>query len=108
MLAAMGAADVLVLPSESESFGIVFTEAWMLGKPVVGSRRCGPVASLIDDGRDGFLCENPEEIAARLEQLFDDPPAAEQMGAAGRQKTLSTYTWPHVADRFQSAILEVV
>ena len=108
VLAAIGAADVLVLPSESESFGIVFAEAWMLGKPVLGARRCGAVASLIDDGQDGFLCGPQKEWTDRLTQLLSNPDQSAAMGQRGREKAQDELTWTKAAERFHDAIKEVL
>jgi glycosyltransferase involved in cell wall biosynthesis len=94
---AYDACDVFVLPSEYESFGLVFLEAWMRKKPVIGNLACKPVASVIDDGHDGFLAATGEEIAAHLRALLADPARRRAVGAAGYAKVTSRYTWPHVA-----------
>jgi glycosyltransferase involved in cell wall biosynthesis len=82
LLDAYDACDVFVLPSAHESFGIVFLEAWMRGKPVLGNRDCGPVASVIEEGVDGFLCGDAAEFAARIRYLLDHPEAAAALAAA--------------------------
>jgi glycosyltransferase involved in cell wall biosynthesis len=99
LLDAYDACDVFVLPSTHESFGIVFLEAWMRGKPVLGNRLCGPVASVIADGVDGFLCADVAEFAARMRQLIDEPDAAAAMGRAGQAKALERYTWDRIGLR---------
>jgi glycosyltransferase involved in cell wall biosynthesis len=96
---AYDACNVFVLPSLHESFGIVFLEAWARGKPVLGNRRCAPVASVIRDGVDGFLCGDAVEFAARIAQLRADPALAAAMGDAGRTKTLTRYTWNEIGRR---------
>jgi glycosyltransferase involved in cell wall biosynthesis len=50
--AALAGCELLCVPSTQESFGMVFVEAWSLGKPVIGGR-IGPVATVIEDGKDG-------------------------------------------------------
>jgi len=99
ILEAYAACDVFAMLSASESFGMVFTEAWMLEKPVIGNRSCGAVASLISDGADGFLCETEEETAQRILFLLENPNRARQMGAAGKKKTLERFTWDFIARR---------
>lgn len=99
LLDAYDACDVFVLPSTHESFGIVFLEAWMRAKPVLGNRHCGPVASIIADGVDGFLCGDAAEFAARIRHLLDHPDAAAAMGRAGQLKTLQRYTWDRIGRR---------
>jgi glycosyltransferase involved in cell wall biosynthesis len=107
LAAAYDACDVFVLPSEFESFGMVFLDAWLRVRPVIGNLGCGAAASLIDDGVDGYLCRDAGEIAHSLKRLLDDPSLAAQMGAAGQAKTLSDYTWEKVADRALAALGDV-
>ncbi|GAJ12271.1 unnamed protein product, partial [marine sediment metagenome] len=59
--------DIFAMPSEVESFGIAYLEAWASGKPVIGCR-IGAVASLIDEGKDGILVEygNQQELASAI------------------------------------------
>src|SRR5262249_3416463 len=86
VLAAYQAGGCFAMLSESESFGIVFLEAWMARKPVVGSRECAAVADLIADGKDGFLCGDELECAERLAELILDRRLADQLGNAGHEK----------------------
>ncbi|MBW2307775.1 MAG: glycosyltransferase [Deltaproteobacteria bacterium] len=99
LLDAYDACDLFVLPSELESFGMVYLEAWMRKKPVIGLRRCDAVASLIEDGVNGFLCSDAEEIAERMAYLLDNPAEAQLMGIRGFQKTIENYTWESVGRR---------
>jgi glycosyltransferase involved in cell wall biosynthesis len=107
LAAAYEACDMFVLPSEFESFGMVFLDAWLRGKPVIGNLTCGAAASLIDDGVDGFLCRDAREIALAARQLIEDPALRLRMGDAGRAKTLADYTWDRVADRALEAFAGV-
>lgn len=97
-------ADVFAMMSESESFGMVFIEAWLRGLPVIGNRWCRPVASLIEDGRDGFLASTPEEIAAAIFRLFQQPELRRTLGAAGKEKTLRDHTWEACTKRVARAL----
>jgi len=99
VLDAYHAADVFVMMSESESFGMVFLEAWMAKKPVIGNRACRAVADLIADGRDGFLCRDELECAERLAELILDRPLARQLGASGHTKVIRDYTWDAIAEQ---------
>jgi glycosyltransferase involved in cell wall biosynthesis len=95
----LNACDCLVLPSEGEAFGIVFLEAWAVGKPVVGPNT--PAAtSLIQDGRDGWLVPLGDTMSLiwALKRWIDSPSLAQQMGERGREKVLARYTWRHIAD----------
>jgi glycosyltransferase involved in cell wall biosynthesis len=107
LLDAYDACDVFVLPSEYESFGLVFLEAWMRKKPVIGNAACRPVASVIHDGHDGFLAATAEEIATHLRTLLADPARRRAVGAAGYAKVTGRYTWPHVAGIVRSVYDDV-
>ncbi len=104
LLDAYDACNIFVLPSEMESFGMVYLEAWMRKKPVIGLRKCDAVASLIEDGVDGFLCGSAEEIAQRILYLLDNPVKAQCMGDHGFQKTMENHTWERVGRR----VLEIL
>lgn len=108
LAAAYELADVLIFPSEHESFGMVVLEAWLRGKPVIANARCGASATLIDDGVDGILCHNARSFAAGARRLLDDPDLAARMGDAGRRKALAEYTWADVATRALDAMRAVV
>lgn len=88
------AGDILVLPSRTESFGIVYLEAWLYNKPVIGAR-AGGVPAVIQDGRDGFLVKfgDTDALAARIAQLLGDRDLARCFGEAGRAKVLGEMTW---------------
>jgi glycosyltransferase involved in cell wall biosynthesis len=99
---AFDACDVFILPSRFESFGLVFLQAWIRGKPVIGDAGCPAVCSLIEDGVDGFLCGDVKSAAMRLESLLADPTMRTAMGEAGRRKVLRNYTWEAVAGKVRS------
>src|ERR1022692_3992789 len=74
------AADVCLVPSRSESFGLVALEAAACGTPVVASD-VGGLRSLIDHGRTGYLVEEPtpESFAAWVRQILAEPLLAERL-----------------------------
>jgi glycosyltransferase involved in cell wall biosynthesis len=96
---AYDACDLFAMMSESESFGMVFCEAWARKKPVIGNRNCGAVATLIDEGKDGLLCTDDEELAAAVIQLLEDRRYATELGENGHTKVVEHYTWNRVAER---------
>jgi glycosyltransferase involved in cell wall biosynthesis len=108
-LAALAACDVLAVPSTGESFGIVYLEAWAYAKPVLGAR-IKAVSSLVDDGANGFLVDpaQPQELAARLAQLADDPSLATAMGERGRQKLMARYTLSRQGDIVENLYRRVI
>jgi glycosyltransferase involved in cell wall biosynthesis len=88
---------LLCLPSTSESFGGVTTEAWALGKPVIAGK-IPPVAEIVDDGVDGLLStQDPGELAGKIVRLLDHPEQAARMGEAGRRKVEERYGWDRLA-----------
>lgn len=95
------AADVCVVPSRSESFGLVALEAAACGTPVVAAS-VGGLRSLVADGRTGFLVEgrDPAAFAARVSELLDDPQLASQLGAAASDRA-KRYCWSTTAARLR-------
>jgi D-inositol-3-phosphate glycosyltransferase len=87
------AADVCLVPSRSESFGLVALEAAACGTPVVASA-VGGLTTLIDHGRTGFLVEDAEaaEYAAAVRRIFEQPLAAERLSTASVLRA-RRYTW---------------
>ncbi|MCX5727206.1 MAG: glycosyltransferase family 4 protein [Candidatus Saganbacteria bacterium] len=88
------AADLLVLPSRADSYGIVFLEAWLAGKPVIGAF-AGGVPEVIIDGKDGFLIPfgNAHMLAEYIITLLNNPELRRKMGNSGREKVLMNCTW---------------
>ena len=91
-------ADVLCAPSlGGESFGMVLTEAFASGTPVVCSN-VGGYREVVRAGVDGLLVPPGDavELAAALRALADDPDRRERMGTAARERA-ERFAWPHVA-----------
>jgi glycogen(starch) synthase len=105
---ALAAADVFVLPSRTDSFGIVFLEAWCYGVPVIGAR-AGGIPDVITDGSDGLLVRfgDVAGLAQAIRSILDDRALARRLGAAGREKTLRSLTWDHVYARARAVYAEV-
>ncbi len=108
-LAALQACDCLILPSAGEAFGIVFLEAWLMGKPVIGLRTKA-VASLVQHGYDGLLAEpgNLANLTTSLAHLVTYPQLARQMGQRGRQKVLKQYTTDHIASKTEAIYMQIL
>jgi glycosyltransferase involved in cell wall biosynthesis len=99
---ALAACDVFCMPSEGESFGIAYLEAWSFSKPVVAGS-APAVAELVRDGENGFRVDNAAgAIAPVLVRLLLDPPLRERLGAAGRELQRRRYTWPAVVEAHES------
>lgn len=95
----LNACDMLVLPSRAEAFGIVFLEAWAVGKPVIGARN-GAMPAVIGDGEDGFLVEfgDAAGLAEKIELFLHDPALGARMGIQGYRKVVNCYTVERIAD----------
>jgi len=91
------AADVCLVPSRSESFGLVALEAAACGTPVVASD-VGGLRSLVDHGRTGYLVEepDPEAYAAWIRQILAEPLLAERL-STGSVLRARRYTWTRAA-----------
>lgn len=97
---ALDACDIFALPSSADSFGVVFLEAWLYGKPVIGAE-AGGIPYVISDDRDGLLVKfgDVAGLARRIDDLLSDPDRRHSLGEAGRQKVLTHYTWDKVCER---------
>jgi glycosyltransferase involved in cell wall biosynthesis len=76
------AADVLVLPSESEPFGLVVNEMFAAGHPAIVSSACGSAGDLVTDGETGFVIDVGDVggYAQALGRLAQDPMLAARLG----------------------------
>ena len=95
------AADIVIVPSRSESFGLVALEAAACGTPVVASA-VGGLLSLVDDGSTGRLIpgRNPSDYGEAMAEILDDADLRTAMSLAARQRA-SSYTWHAAAARLR-------
>jgi glycosyltransferase involved in cell wall biosynthesis len=81
-------ADVFVLPSRYEPWGLVVNEAMAAGLPVIADRRCGAAIDLIDDGNTGLRLDelSAESLGEAMSRYIADPQSAAEQGTAARQR----------------------
>ncbi len=103
------AADVVVCPSEFESYGKANLEAMACGRPVVSSRHGGPAETVVE-GVTGFLVDSgdAEAMAARVMRLLDDAALRKAMAAAGRQHVEAGFSPEAAAIAYQQIFEELL
>jgi len=86
--------NVLVLPSLSESFGMVLLEAMACKKPVIGSN-VGGIPYVIDNDQNGLLVppKDPQALADAIIKILTNPQLAKKMGEEGYEKVMKNFTW---------------
>ncbi len=95
------AADVCLVPSRSESFGLVALEAGACGTPVIASN-VGGLQTIVDHGTTGFLVDarDPALWASYIDRILDDPALAVRMEVAAADRSLR-YAWSYTAARLR-------
>lgn len=90
---AFSCCDLFVLPSQSESFGMVYLEAWSFSKPVIGCI-IPPIVELIENKRDGLLVQfdNVKELSNSIECLLKDENLMHRLGINGKEKS-KKFSW---------------
>lgn len=100
---AYAACSLFCLPSAHESFGIVFVEAWSLGKPVI----CGTAPAsreLVTHEKTGLWADqNPEFLAEQIVRLLTNPEEARRMGGAGRAHQQQHFTIARMVEAHRRA-----
>jgi D-inositol-3-phosphate glycosyltransferase len=101
------AADVVLVPSRSESFGLVALEAAACGTPVVANA-VGGLLTIVEHGRTGFLVADrqPDVFARHIAQILDDPALAARMSSAAAERARG-YTWSFAAARLRRAYADL-
>jgi glycogen(starch) synthase len=93
------ACDIFVAPSRFESFGLIFLEAMMFAKPVIGCK-AGGMVEIVQEGATGLLAEpgNTASLERCLMQMIEDAPLRQRMGLCGRQRYELLFTPERMAN----------
>lgn len=101
--------DLAVVLPWYEPFGIVPLEIMACGKPLVGSA-VGGLLDTVTDGKTGLLvpARKPEQAAAAVRRLLDDPALRRRMGKAARVKIEEQYDWSRVCESTEAVYLDML
>jgi glycosyltransferase involved in cell wall biosynthesis len=96
-------ADLMILPSVAEAFGLVLTEALYLGTPVVATR-VGGIPEIVDDGVDGVLTApaDSKSLAEAIVGLLEDHERRSKMAGAGREKVLRRFRFEEMVRSYEA------
>lgn len=98
LVACLAAADVVVLPSRYEPFGMVALEAAAAGAPLVSSTT-GGLAEVVIDGETGLSFDpgDVDALAACVRTVLDDPPAADRRARRAKARLGDDFDWTRIA-----------
>jgi glycosyltransferase involved in cell wall biosynthesis len=98
-------ADIFVLPSFKETFGIVFLEAMHHGLPII-TTNVSAMPELIEQNQNGFLVPpaDSQALAKAISKLIENPNLIEKMGEIGRKKVATSYYWEQTFSKFVSIL----
>ncbi len=99
------AIDVFAMPSRTDSFGIVFLEAWANARPVVAAA-AGGVSEVVEDGRTGLLVPfgDVPKLAEAIGSLVVDRAMARRLGEAGRSRVNADAGWDDRVDTLMDRV----
>ncbi|MFQ5988197.1 MAG: glycosyltransferase family 4 protein [Dehalococcoidia bacterium] len=102
-------AEVAVVPSLYEGFGLPAAEAMACGLPVVATT-AGALPEVVEDGRSGILVppRDPHALAGAIERLLGDEPLMQAMGEEGRRRVERHFTWEKAARKTLDVYQEVL
>jgi glycosyltransferase involved in cell wall biosynthesis len=103
------AADVCVVPSHYEPFGLVAIEAMASGTPVVASQ-VGGLQFTVVDGETGLLVppQNIEGFAQAIDRLLDNPYWRDTLGKNARKRVEEKFSWEGVASQLNQLYLKLI
>ncbi len=104
------AADTLVLPSESETWGLVVNEGMIFQLPAIVSNRVGCGPDLVEDGQTGYVFPSGDvdALSDTIAHMGNHPKLTQEMGRRARERVLSEYTVEKTVDGIEHAIKDVI
>jgi phosphatidyl-myo-inositol dimannoside synthase len=101
-------AEIFALPSTGEGFGLVFLEAMAFGKPVIGTNM-GGIPDVVKNEREGLLVEpTVEAVRSGLRRLLSEPKLREELGARGRNRVNTDFTFDSFQHRLRAILNEII
>lgn len=101
--------DIFVAPSRYESFGLIFVEAMIFAKPVIGIA-IGGVVEVVTDEMNGLLIPTDDGalLAAQISRLVEDPALRDRLGAAGRKTYETRFRLERMLDQSEAYYKKIV
>ena len=105
----LGVADLLLLPSQSESFGLTALEAMACEVPVIATR-VGGIPELVEDQGCGYLFEigDVESMAAASLRVLGDQPERERLGRRGREIAISRFATEKIIPQYEELYARII
>jgi len=101
-------ADLFVLLSTVEAFGVVFAEAMAAELPVVATN-IGGIPEIVENGKTGILVppKNKEKLANAVIKLINNKNLSKEMGITGKQRVQKYFTWEIIAKKYEKLFTEI-
>jgi glycosyltransferase involved in cell wall biosynthesis len=108
-IAAFKEANIFLMPSRSDAYGIAYLEAWASGKPVIGAN-IGATPEVIRNNVDGLLVEFNKyaDIASKVVTLLKNEKLSSEMGQEGKRKVHENHSWYDVAEKTHQVYIELI
>jgi glycosyltransferase involved in cell wall biosynthesis len=94
--------DILIHPSNLDSFSMVLLEAMASGKPVI-TRNIGGIPELVLENETGYITNNMDVFIEYIEELMHDEDKRRMMGESGLKHVISNFTWEKAAKKYIQA-----